>query len=55
MVEGQPVAALDFATGWQDGNGSRWGRPAGVIVAPDGSLLLSDDNAGLIYRITWTG
>jgi glucose/arabinose dehydrogenase len=55
MENGQPMAALDFATGWQDENGSRWGRPAGVIVAPDGSLLLTDDNAGLIYRITWTG
>ena len=29
-----------------------YGRPAGVAVAPDGSLLVSDDGAGVIYRIT---
>jgi glucose/arabinose dehydrogenase len=29
-----------------------WGRPVGVTVAPDGSLLVSDDGAGKIYRIS---
>jgi len=29
------------------------GRPAGVVVAPDGSLLVSDDKAGLVYRIRY--
>ena len=52
---GQPVAALDFATGWQFGDGPRWGRPAGVVVAPDGSLIVSDDQAGVLYRIAYTG
>ena len=51
-LEGVPVAARDFATGWQDASGERWGRPAGVIVAPDGSLIVSDDDAGLLYRIS---
>jgi glucose/arabinose dehydrogenase len=50
--DGAPVAARDFATGWQDANGERWGRPAGVVVAPDGSLIVSDDDAGLLYRIS---
>jgi glucose/arabinose dehydrogenase len=49
----QPVDARDFLTGWQDDNGNRWGRPAGVVVAPDGSLIVSDDQAGLLYRITF--
>lgn len=49
--DGQPVAARDFVTGWQDAEGNRWGRPAGVVVAPDGSLIVSDDEAGLLYRI----
>lgn len=49
--EGEPVGARDFVTGWQDEAGNRWGRPTGVIVAPDGSLIVSDDEAGLLYRI----
>jgi glucose/arabinose dehydrogenase len=49
--DGDPVGARDFVTGWQDANGNRWGRPAGVVVAPDGSLIVSDDTAGLLYRI----
>ncbi len=48
----QPVAVEDFATGWLNNN-EAWGRPVDVIVAPDGALLVSDDRAGLIYRITY--
>jgi glucose/arabinose dehydrogenase len=48
---GSPVSASDFLTGFQLEDGSRWGRPAGVVVAPDGSLILSDDQAGLLYRV----
>jgi glucose/arabinose dehydrogenase len=48
---GQPVSARDFLSGWQDASGARWGRPAGVVVAPDGSLIVSDDQAGLLYRV----
>ncbi len=50
--DGAPVAARDFATGWQDASGERWGRPAGVVVAPDASLIVSDDENGLLYRIS---
>jgi glucose/arabinose dehydrogenase len=46
---------MDFATGWQDDNGNRWGRPAGIVMAPDGSIIVSDDDAGVLYRITYTG
>ena len=53
--DGQPVTARDFATGWQLGDDSRWGRPAGVLAAPDGSLIVSDDQAGLLYRISYGG
>jgi glucose/arabinose dehydrogenase len=49
---GRPASADDFATGWQRGDGSRWGRPAGIVVAPDGSLIVSDDDAGVLYRIS---
>jgi glucose/arabinose dehydrogenase len=51
---GQPVGAHDFVTGWQDDAGNRWGRPAGVVLAPDGALIVSDDDAGLLYRIAAT-
>ena len=50
--DNQPVAIADFATGWLNNN-QAWGRPVDVIVAPDGALLVSDDRAGLIYRITY--
>lgn len=39
-----------FATGWLD-NGHVWGRPVDLLVMPDGALLVSDDYAGVIYRI----
>jgi glucose/arabinose dehydrogenase len=44
----------DFATGWLH-DGSASGRPVGLAVGPDGALYLSDDAAGLIYRITYSG
>jgi len=49
----QPASVRTFVTGWQDEGGNRWGRPAGVVVAPDGSLIVSDDQAGLLYRISF--
>lgn len=44
----------DFLTGFST-NGIVWGRPVGVVVAPDGSLLVSDDGARVIWRVTYTG
>ena len=41
-----------FAEGWLEG-GRAWGRPVDVQVMPDGALLVSDDKAGLIYRIAY--
>ncbi len=41
-----------FAQGWLQ-NGSAWGRPVDLQVMPDGSLLVSDDSAGAIYRISY--
>lgn len=43
----------DFATGWLENQSTVHGRPVGLAVAPDGSLYVSDDGAGLIYRITY--
>lgn len=43
-----------FAEGWLQGS-KAWGRPVDVLVTPDGSLLVSDDSADMIYRISYTG
>lgn len=45
-----------FADGWLDeAEQEAWGRPVDLLVMPDGSMLLSDDKAGVIYRITYEG
>ena len=51
---GKAQSYQPFAEGWLQGE-SAWGRPADVQVAPDGSLLVSDDTAGAIYRIRYRG
>src|SRR6202167_4437152 len=45
----------DFMTGFVVDNGHVWGRPVGVAVGPDGSMLVTDDASGSIWRITYTG
>jgi glucose/arabinose dehydrogenase len=42
-----------FAEGWLQPGEAVWGRPADVLPLPDGSLLISDDYAGAIYRVTY--
>ena len=42
----------DFITGWQQPDGSRLGRPVGIIMRPDGTTYVSDDTNGAIYRIS---
>lgn len=46
------VSYTPFASGWLQG-ATAWGRPADLLVLPDGSLLVSDDLAGAIYRIRY--
>jgi glucose/arabinose dehydrogenase len=41
-----------FAEGWLQGR-TAWGRPVDLLVMPDGALLLADDRAGVVYRITY--
>jgi glucose/arabinose dehydrogenase len=45
----------DFLTGFVLPDGSVWGRPVGTTVAPDGSLLVSDDGSNSIWRVSYTG
>jgi glucose/arabinose dehydrogenase len=54
-LEGNRAAGYEpFAEGWLQG-GRAWGRPVDVQEMPDGSLLVSDDRAGMIYRISYEG
>ncbi|MBW6435141.1 gluconolaconase [Actinoplanes hulinensis] len=39
-------------TGFQNEDGSRWGRPVMAVQGPDGALYVSDDHAGAVYRVT---
>jgi len=41
-----------FVTGWLQGQ-KAWGRPVDLLVMPDGSLLISDDYADIIYRVSY--
>jgi glucose/arabinose dehydrogenase len=45
----------DFLTGFVTKDGQVWGRPVGVTVAPDGSLLVSDDGTNSIWRVSYSG
>jgi glucose/arabinose dehydrogenase len=62
-VQGNRMTSFaPLAEGWLQGvasvaenttRGQTWGRPADVLVMPDGALLVSDDLAGVIYRISY--
>ncbi|MBI3506852.1 MAG: PQQ-dependent sugar dehydrogenase [Proteobacteria bacterium] len=52
LKDGRPIGYKPFATGWLEGE-SVWGRPVDVETLADGSLLVSDDHAGAVYRITY--
>jgi glucose/arabinose dehydrogenase len=45
----------DFLTGFVTEDGQVWGRPVGVAVATDGSLLVTDDGSNSIWRVSYTG
>jgi len=45
----------DFLTGFVVDNQQVWGRPVGVTVARDGSLLVTDDGSNSIWRVSYTG
>jgi glucose/arabinose dehydrogenase len=56
LHDGKPTGGYeDFLTGFVTANGNVWGRPVGVAVAPDGSLLVSEDANGTIWRVSYVG
>jgi len=52
MKNNQPVSSEVFASGWLK-NGKVTGRPVDLLVMPDGALLVSDDDANVVYRISY--
>jgi glucose/arabinose dehydrogenase len=56
LVDGAPTGDYeDFLTGFVVDYGHVWGRPAGVTLASDGSLLVSDDGSNAIWRVAYQG
>ncbi len=54
MQDNRVVDQEVFASGWlDDATQKAWGRPVDVLVMPDGALLVSDDQANVIYRISY--
>jgi len=54
--DGKPVGGYDdFLTGWMLDEDSKevWGRPVGLLVLPDGSMLITDDGAKKVWRVTY--
>lgn len=41
--------------GFQDADGSRWGRPVAAVAGPDGAVYITDDDAGAVYRLAPPG
>lgn len=54
-LEGNTVVKYEpLITGWLQGR-QAWGRPVDLLELPDGSVLISDDRANVIYRLTYQG
>lgn len=52
LADNKVISYEPFVTGWLQGQ-TFWGRPVDLLVMPDGALLVSDDYAGLVYRISY--
>ncbi|HWQ16126.1 MAG TPA: PQQ-dependent sugar dehydrogenase [Roseiflexaceae bacterium] len=54
FVDGRPAGLEDLVRGWAPA-GEVWGRPCGLLLLPDGSVLIGDDFGGRIFRLRYTG
>lgn len=52
--DGSAASYEPFITGWLTGDRA-WGRPVDLLQLPDGAILISDDQAGAVYRVSYTG
>ena len=56
MKDGKPTGVTeDFLTGFAAGDAGVWGRPVGVAFTKNDALLVTDDEGGSIWRVTWRG
>ena len=53
--QGKPISEQVFIDGWLSKDGKVLGRPVDILEMPDGSLLISDDKLGVIYKVEYTG
>ena len=53
--QGKPVSEQNFVSGWLTKGGDVLGRPVDILTLPDGSLLISDDKLGVIYKVSYQG
>lgn len=53
LENGKATSYEPFIDGWLQDNEAVWGRPVDLLQLPDGSVLISDDEGGIIYRITY--
>ena len=51
--QGEPFSEQAFISGWLTASGQVLGRPVDVLQMPDGSLLVSDDKLGVIYKVEY--
>ncbi|MEQ8232917.1 MAG: PQQ-dependent sugar dehydrogenase [Gammaproteobacteria bacterium] len=52
-ADGSVASYVPFIEGWLRGD-AYWGRPVDIETMADGSLLIADDHAGVVYRVTYT-
>ncbi len=50
--KGKEISHEDFISGWLQDDGTSLGRPVDLLARPDGTLYISDDKAGVVYRLT---
>jgi glucose/arabinose dehydrogenase len=51
--DGKAIAEQAFISGWLTAEGKVLGRPVDILTLPDGSLLISDDQLGVIYKVAY--
>ncbi len=53
--KGKYIGEEDFIFGWLQENGEALGRPVDILIGSSGIMYISDDKAGVIYRVTYQG
>ncbi len=52
-AQGNLLGVEDFITGWLTAEGKSLGRPVDILIRPGGMIYISDDKAGVVYRVTY--